>query len=159
MLYLPRLTNKHLIIRGVTCAMALHYKPLINFLLMKKFFFTLALVLMASASFAAVTSGGNGEEPKEEATSNYPTDQALAGLAVAALQQQCGNQHTGWQWQTNVTTISACFAGGFIKQVFVYATPNCPPNQPCIQVIQLVGTVQFGCDGDVLSVNCGFTEI
>ncbi|MCR9171574.1 MAG: hypothetical protein NXI10_03720 [bacterium] len=127
---------------------------------MKKFFFTLALVLMASASFAAAATGGNGDEPKTEATtSNYPTDQALAGQAVAALQQECGNQHNGWQWQTSVSTISTCFASGFIKQVYVYATPNCPPNQPCIQVIQLIGTVQFGCDGDVISVNCATTGI
>ncbi|TNE55409.1 MAG: hypothetical protein EP338_03850 [Bacteroidetes bacterium] len=39
-------------------------------------------------------------------------------------------------------------------KVEVYAKPNCPPNQACIQVIYHVATVYVDCQGSAYQVDC-----
>lgn len=114
---------------------------------MKKLFFTLVLTLLVGTASTF-------------AQGNYPPDAALIGKAKAALtQSDCNVNNGSGTLQANVTTVSACFAGGFIKRVTVYETPNCPPNQICPLYIRLVGVVEFGCDGDIINVNCGFVSL
>jgi hypothetical protein len=42
----------------------------------------------------------------------------------------------------------------FGYQVEVWAAPNCPPNQPCVQVIYPIATVMVDCQGHVYDVQC-----
>jgi len=43
----------------------------------------------------------------------------------------------------------------FGYSVIVYAVPNCPGNQNCIQIAYPVATVQVSCSGQVYDVQCG----
>ena len=72
--------------------------------------------------------------------------------ANAAIRSQCDNSQGNLKSYTNV--VSPCLYGGSITDYKFYRVPICPPNTFCIAVIVLVGTVQIGCDGSVVSVSC-----
>ena len=46
----------------------------------------------------------------------------------------------------------------FGYSVTVYAVPNCPGNQNCIQIVYPVATVQVSCSGQVYDVQCGIAN-
>lgn len=46
---------------------------------------------------------------------------------------------------------------GYVVQV--WATPNCPPNMICIQVVYPVATVYVDCGGEVVEVICTVADI
>ena len=112
---------------------------------MKTVFFLAALML------SAVSFAGNGTEDQVVTTSEQAGDAGI-GRAIAAIRSSCGV--TG-DLEYNVTTESICFVDGFIRKVNFYQVPNCPPNQPCIQVIFLIGTVTLDCEDNVINVECG----
>lgn len=112
---------------------------------MKTVFFLAALML------SAVSFAGNGTEDPVVTSSEQAADGGI-GKAIAAIRSSCGV--TG-ELQYSVTTESICFVDGFIRKVHFYQVPNCPPNQPCIQVIVLIGTVTLDCDNNVTNVECG----
>lgn len=92
------------------------------------------------------------------------SNNALIGKAKGALKAECGGGDVGsifngGEINASVSVVSACFVDGFITEVTLWQTPNCPPNQACIQVVRLLGTVTFDCDNRVLSVDCGTRPI
>ena len=116
---------------------------------MKKLLFIFSLFV---TTFTFATSG---ELPNE--TSENNSNQNIIGIAMGAIRSECDNAIG--ELQAQVQTISACFAGGFVNRVTFYSVPNCPPNQFCIQVIQVVGSVTLDCDNNVLSVDCGLVSL
>lgn len=108
---------------------------------MKKLFFALALACTSLTSFAS-------NETPTEVKGNDPVVQT----ATAAIKKACPNANGKLNYSVNV--VSSCFAGGFITEVSFWKTPNCPPNQPCIQIVEMVGTVTIGCDGEVIGITC-----
>ena len=114
---------------------------------MKSIILIFSLVL-STAVFAGNNDPADGNTPATVENSNGNG----IGAAMSAIRSSCPNA-TG-QLQYTQTVISSCFNGGFITQVNFYKTPNCPPNQPCIQVIEVIGSVMLDCDGNVISVNC-----
>lgn len=61
----------------------------------------------------------------------------------------------GWSIDASVTTVSTCFAGGFVRQVDFYNTYVCRPNQVCPRYArELVATVTFGCDDEIVASRC-----
>ncbi len=46
---------------------------------------------------------------------------------------------------------------GYVVQV--WATPNCPPNMLCIQIVYPVATVYVDCGGEVVEVICSSSDI
>lgn len=70
----------------------------------------------------------------------------------------------GYEFLSVATPYVACdYSTGNPNQlgyvVEVYAQPNCPPNQICIQVIVPVATVYVDCQGQVVEVICTVSEI
>lgn len=114
---------------------------------MKTLFFLAALMI------SAVSFAGNEEPTPVKVEANDP----VIGAAMAAIRNTCPNA-TG-DLQYNVTIVSSCFVDGFITKVNFYKVPNCPPNQPCIQVIETVGSVTLGCNNEVIEVTCGVVAI
>ena len=107
-------------------------------------------LIFSTAVFAGNTEPVNGDQPAT--VENAPTMSNGIGAAMSAIRTSCPNA-TG-KLQYNETVVSSCFAGGFITQYNFYKTPNCPPNQPCIQIIELIGSVTVDCEGNVIGVNC-----
>ena len=61
----------------------------------------------------------------------------------------------GWEIESSVSTVSTCFAGGFIREVNFYSSYICRPNQICPRVADfLVATVTFGCDDNIIEARC-----
>jgi len=106
-------------------------------------------------SFAANYSGEPITEPTPEVTAQ-PTNDPGVLIAMGALRSTC---HFQGRLQHSVTVVSSCFVDGFVRRVTFYQTPNCPPNQPCIQIIELAGSVLLDCDNNVLSVDCAANPI
>ncbi|MBL4625363.1 MAG: hypothetical protein JKY42_09530 [Flavobacteriales bacterium] len=100
---------------------------------------TTAILTLCIGVFAFAQSGNN--------------DGQIIGKAKSAIKSSCPD--TTGKLQASVNVISACFFEGFITEVTFYKTPNCPPNQLCIQVIYTVGTVTLDCDNNVIGVSCG----
>lgn len=121
---------------------------------MKKFVLFAALVFSVSASFASTAT--DGVEPEASSTEwLLSNSNSYIPRAKAALRRDCGSVPAGWDLIGSASTISSCFAGGFITRVTIYANSPCPPNLICIQIVQEIGYVDFGCDGEIISVNCG----
>lgn len=87
------------------------------------------------------------------ATSGVNNDNQIIGIATGAIKSTCDN--AAGDLQANVKTVGICFVEGFLKEVTFYRVPNCPPNQACIQVIQVVGSVTLDCENNVIGVTCG----
>lgn len=111
---------------------------------MKKLFLAMAMAMTTALSFAS-----NENPTVEVANGNDPS----INKATAAIKANCPNAQGQLSYSTEV--VSACFVDGFITKVTFWSTPNCPPNQICIQIVELVGTVTLDCEGNVMSVECG----
>ena len=118
---------------------------------MKSIFF-LAALMITTVSFA-----GNGtEEPTVKESTSSPAPDAGIGVAIGAIRSNCDIQG---EIQYSVSVVSSCFVDGFVRRVTFYQLPNCPPNQPCIQVIYPLGSVTLDCDNNVVSVDCGLVSL
>jgi len=105
---------------------------------MKKIFSTSLLILLCS--FFSTAQSAN--------------DQTIFGIANGAIRSNCSDA-TG-QLDHYISIETSCFNGGFVKRVIFYQRPNCPPLQPCIQIIHYVGSVTLDCNNNVIDVNCGY---
>ena len=105
-------------------------------------------LILSTAVFAGITEPTNGENPATVENAGNGV-----GAAMGAIRSACPNA-TGNLNYTE-TVVSSCFAGGFITNVNFYKTPNCPPNQICPAVVEIIGTVTLDCEGNVMSVSCG----
>ena len=103
------------------------------------------IILIFSMVLSTAVFAGNNDPIQGNSPAKVESSTNGIGAAMSAIRQACPNA-TG-KLQYTETTVSICINGGFITEVNFYKTPNCPPNQPCIQVIELVGTVTLGCDG------------
>jgi hypothetical protein len=64
----------------------------------------------------------------------------------------------GWDVVGSTYVVSACFYTGFITEVDFYKTITCHGNQVCPKIAaQLVATVQFGCDDQIMYGECLIT--
>lgn len=116
---------------------------------MKKLFAITILTLFAFV----VSAQGPGETRalnKAEAAArqclnqmNYPNNLTLHSSATVST--ICDYIHPNPQY--------------FGYRVTVWGTPNCPPNQYCIQIIYPIATVEVSCTGQVTNVQCGVIGI
>lgn len=118
---------------------------------MKSIFF-LAALMITTISFA-----GNGtEEPTATVSTSTPAPNAGIGAAIGAIRSACNVQG---DMEYSVSVVSSCFVDGFVRRVSFWQLPDCPPNQPCIQVIYPVGSVLLDCNNNVISVDCGLVSL
>jgi hypothetical protein len=111
---------------------------------MKKLFSVLALGAIVFASSAFNTSNNNDEK------------RAIA-VAKAAVSQECDNVGNA---TASVTENFICNSidGGFgnmNRTVTFYRVSQCPPNQVCIQIVEVVGSAIVDCEFNVVEVTCG----
>lgn len=106
------------------------------------------LILVLAVMFTSAISFAGNDNPTVQ-KSNDP----LINKAVAAIKSACPNANGQLNYSTK--TVSSCFAGGFITEVNFWKSSKCPGNKPCIQTVEVVGTVTLDCEGNVISVNCG----
>ena len=107
---------------------------------MKKLLGLAALMMM----FTAVSFGQSGQTM---------TEQRALNIARKAIHQECGAE-AGGNLLYNQSYNGPCIGGGGSFMVTFYEQPNCPPNQPCILRVRVVGTVTVNCDGST-EVVCG----
>ena len=110
---------------------------------MKKFIKNSASIILAFFIFSNVSN----------AQSN--SDQKYIGKARAAVQDcisKCLQQ--GIDVQGNVEITGICFFNGMLRRVNFYTSIKCH-QEPCPKIAsRLVATVDFDCDGNVISSAC-----
>lgn len=116
---------------------------------MKKVFSILAIgAVVAIAS--AFTSNNTSVEVNDE--------QRAIAAARAAVNSECGNTALT-QVQVQENFICNDIDGGFgnmNRTITFYRPTPCPnPNEPCIQVIQVIGSATVDCLFNVTDVTCG----
>jgi len=80
-------------------------------------------------------------------------EQAAAGKGAAALRRECGPEAGPFRYE--VVSATPCPNGGTSYVIFYYQPTPCSPRpQPCIQVIQPIGTAVVDCEGNT-TVQCG----
>lgn len=88
-------------------------------------------------------------------------DNGYVGRARGAANDCINPFFNGNDWiiMESVNTVGSCVAGGFITQVVFAARPvqqpctdfeGCPP--PALPIV--IATVTFGCNNELMSVNC-----
>lgn len=114
-----------------------------------------------SASSAGVNISYTGEcndfDKPDVSNNKQNTDNYLIAKARVEVKDCIKSaREPGWDIVSNVHTVSACFAGGFITDVNFSKQISCPPNEPlCPRAPSiLVATVQFGCDNTVITHQC-----
>lgn len=108
---------------------------------MKKVIFTLTMVALATFSFS------NNDEK------NVSTETVTIAKAKGAIKSSCPN--ADGNLTASVKVLSACFVDGFVTEVTFYKTSPCPPNQICIQIVEVIGKVTLDCQNNVIDVTCG----
>lgn len=80
---------------------------------------------------------------------------SLIGKAKGAAHTCLSNaQEAGFEFKGQVETAGICFVSGFITKVTFYKVPKCH-QEPCPKPAAIaVAEVTFGCDGEVVNVNC-----
>ena len=82
------------------------------------------------------------------------TENALVGKAMGAIRSNCDVQGDLQYFVQYNSEYGRCEAPESFKRVTFFQVPNCPPNQPCIQVIRMIGYVILDCNDDVAEVVC-----
>lgn len=104
---------------------------------MKKFF--LGFVAMFLISFA---------------TSAQTNDNGLIGRAIGVAHECLQDAPNGWDINGSTETVGICFVEGFITRVTLVANYRCH-SENCPKVMSiLLATVDFDCDGNVISYTC-----
>ena len=114
---------------------------------MKRLFSVLAIGVAVAMSIAFTSD------------SNKVVDNESRAIAVAraAVNAECGNTAlTQVSVQENFICNEIGTVGNFNRTITFYRpTPCANPTQPCIQVIQVIGSATVGCNYEVLDVTCG----
>lgn len=114
---------------------------------MKKMFRIFAFVICAATVQQAAAQSDAG-------------DNGLIGKARAAAHECIQPYQGNWEINATVETTGICLVSGNLHRVTIYAGPKCPPNQPCIMMVsQIIATVDFDCDGNVVHVECANSEL
>ena len=120
---------------------------------MKTILLVVSFFFAVSISFAGNTEGN----PVLTPVSSVNASNSSINKAIGAIKSACPNSQGKLSF--NQTVVASCFVDGFITKVTFWTTPNCPGNQVCIQTAIIVGSVLLDCDGNVMSVTCGVSEI
>lgn len=114
--------------------------------------------LLIAAFFISMTAAfaTNGIDEPKSTTSTAMAPGAI-NKAQGAIRANCP-EATG-DLEYGVQTISACFVDGFVQRVDFYRVPNCPPGMICPLYVQWIGSVTLDCDNNVISIECGVSEI
>jgi hypothetical protein len=81
-------------------------------------------------------------------------------VARAAANKECHIQGANSQYSVQEDFIcNNIFSnfGNMHRTITFYDKPNCPPNQPCVQVLYPAAIVRVDCDFNVTAVVCGTT--
>ena len=108
-----------------------------------------SLIALLSSAFIVLSSFTTIPPSINEATEN-----SIVGRAMGSIRSNCDVQG---ELQYNIqynSEYGRCEAPESFKRVTFYQVPNCPPNQPCIQVIRPIGYVILDCNDDVAEVVC-----
>ena len=112
---------------------------------MKKILFFLTLISFTSPTFSKEGDNDNTKEAKEI---------SVVGKAKSALKAYCKDAAKG-DLSASVRNISPCFDSNFVTEVTFYRTTPCPPNQICIQLVEVVGVVKIDCNNEIIEITCG----
>ncbi len=115
---------------------------------MKKVFSILAI--------GAVVTIASAFTSKTETVQNSDEKRAIA-VARAAVSQECGNTGNA-NAVVEENFICNDIGGGFgnmNRTVTFYRVSPCPPNQVCIQIVEVVGSAVVDCLFNVVEVTCG----
>jgi hypothetical protein len=112
---------------------------------MKKILFALALICFSSPIFSKEGDNDNTKEAKEI---------SVIGKAKGALKAYCKDAAKG-DLSASVRNISPCFDSNYVTEVTFYRTTPCPPNQICIQLVEIVGKVKVDCKNEIIEITCG----
>ncbi|MFT6922768.1 MAG: hypothetical protein ACJA1C_001774 [Crocinitomicaceae bacterium] len=119
---------------------------------------TILIVVSMLCSIAMAHASNNpGVDPEIKPITAESSENAGLLRAMGAIKSSCPNAQGNLSYSVEV--VSACFVDGFITKVHFWSTPNCPPNMICPQYVIEVGTVTLGCGNEVMSVECGTSEI
>lgn len=107
---------------------------------MKKVLVVLSFICALGISAASAQSNNNND---------------LVGKARGVAHECISDaQAQGLEVDANAETVGICFVDGFITRVTFYASFRCH-QEPCPKVMtRIVATVDFGCDGEVISNSC-----
>ncbi len=111
----------------------------------------------AASSGVNVAYQGECQNTPEKGTGNMPYNENYLIQSARLEVKDCIKQarEPGWDIDSSVQTVSACFAGGYITDVIFSKKPSCRPNEICpLAPVILVASVQFGCDNAVISSQC-----
>lgn len=83
-------------------------------------------------------------------------DNALIGRATGELSSCLAQAHqNGLEVNASVNVIGTCPDGSLLREVVFTGGPHCSPHEICPFFLVLIGSVQFDCDGNIVSSNCG----
>lgn len=90
-------------------------------------------------------------------TSDNTDEQRAIAVAKAAVTKQCGSLGNV---TASITENFICNSidGGFgnmNRTVTFYRVSQCPPNQVCIQIVEVVGSAVVDCEFKATQVTCG----
>lgn len=88
------------------------------------------------------------------AASAQNADNALIGKAKGVAHECLQNKPAGWEVSASIETVGICFVEGFIQRVTFYAEYKCHAENCPKVAARLLATVDFDCEGNVISYNC-----
>jgi hypothetical protein len=91
-------------------------------------------------------------------TANAQSENSYVGKATAELSQCLAEAHSnGLEVSSSVNVIGTCPDGSELVEVTFIGRPHCQPHEPCPFFAVFLGSVQFDCDGNIVSSQCGAT--
>lgn len=115
---------------------------------MKKVFsiFAIGAVVAIASAFTSNTSVEVNDE------------QRAIAVAKAAITQECGTNTGNADVNVQENFICNDIDGGFgnMNRTITFTRPvQCPPNQICIQIVEIIGSVVVDCEFNAVEVVCG----
>jgi hypothetical protein len=112
---------------------------------MKKLFAVLTLTLFSISAFS--NGGGDSDNTKEA------KELKLISVAKAHLKSQCNNLKG--DLAVSVNSLSTCFGNNKVTEVTFFKTIKCSSQQKCDNEVEVVGSITFDCDNNVINLTCG----
>ena len=114
----------------------------------------LALVAPGAFTAQAAQAAQAADAPGARANGDQTlVAKALRDPALRACLKDARAPH--YEINATVTTVSICIVSGFIQRVDFTKDPRCRGNQVCPKLPSLlVGSAEFGCEGELLGTTC-----
>ncbi|MFP5471869.1 MAG: hypothetical protein ACLGGV_09765 [Bacteroidia bacterium] len=90
-------------------------------------------------------------------SANDNDEKRAIAVAKAAVSQECGavgDANAAVEENFICNDIDGGF-GNMNRTITFYRVSPCPPNQVCIQIVEVVGSAVVDCEFNVTSVTCG----